>query len=168
MLERDKEMKSNSICIKENLKNLLPITYDILNEANLVVHPYVNKIVLSGSRGLSNCFREDSDIDLSLLVDLQLLDSEVNKEKVLKEVLDVTLNNWISRVELDTVAVFDICSCKLACFNYENYSDVICKDGGTDCLGLYKIQKGFCGLVPKIGISISLIHPIITVWEREK
>lgn len=168
MSERVKEIKPNSICIKENLKNLLPITYDILNKANLVVHPYVYKIVLSGSRGLSNYFREDSDIDLSLLVDSKLLDSEVNKERVLKEILDVTLNNWKGRAELDTVAVFDICGCKLACFNYEFYSDKICKDGGTDCLGLYKIQKGFCGLVPKIGISISLIHPIITVWEREK
>lgn len=161
-------MKYNSICIKENIKNLLPITYDILSEANLVVHPYVYKIALSGSRGLSNCFREESDIDLSLLVDSQLLDCEANKEEVLKEILDVTLNNWKSSVELDTVAVFDICSCNLNCFNYESYSDKTCKDGGIDCLGLYKIQKGFCGLVPKIGVSINLIHPIITVWEREK
>lgn len=37
--------------INEDIKNLLPTTYNILNESNLTVHPSVYKIILSGSRG---------------------------------------------------------------------------------------------------------------------
>lgn len=154
--------------INEDIKNLLPTTYNILNESNLTVHPSVYKIILSGSRGLSNCFRENSDIDLSLLVDSKFLNEESNPEKLLREILDITLMNWKSKVELDTVAVFDINNCNLKCFDYESYPDKLCKMGHIDCLGLYKTQKGFHGYVPKIGINIKLIHPIITVWERKR
>lgn len=105
---------------------------------------------------------------MSLLVDSKFLNKELNPEQILKEVLNVTLINWKSKVELDTVAVFDINNCNLKCFDYKSYSDKLCKMGDTDCLGLYKKQKGFHGYVPKIGISIKLIHPIITVWERKR
>ncbi len=160
-------MEYNKVSINGTIKNLLPLTYDILNESQLIVHPYIYKIVLSGSRGLSNSYREDSDIDLSLLVDSKLLNLEPNPKKVLKEILDITLENWTSNVELDTVAVFDINHCNLKCFNYESFSENICKIGGVDCLGLYKIQKGFNGYVPKIGINIEKMSPTITVWNRK-
>jgi hypothetical protein len=160
-------MKGRPISINESIKKLLPVTYEILKEANLNVHPYVYKIVLSGSRGLSNSFRENSDIDLSLLADIKNFDSQMNQEQIFKEILNVTINNWKSRIELDTVVVFDICNCNLDCFNHEYFYDGICKKGGIDCMGLYKIQKGFNGFVPKMGVSIKLIHPVITLWERD-
>ena len=159
-------MNNNVITINENIRKLLPITYNILTEANLTVHPSVYKVILSGSRGIANCFRQNSDIDLSLLVDMQTIDGKAAREDIFKEVLDVTTSNWRSEIELDTVAVFDTCNCRLQCFNYETYTNEICKTGGVDCLGLYKTNKGFSGFVPKIGIEIRLIHPTITVWER--
>lgn len=160
-------MEGVLIEINESLKKRLPDTFAILKESHLTVHPYVYKVVLSGSRGLAENYREDSDIDLSLLVDTEQLNSEKDREKTLKEILDITLSNWSSETELDTAAVFEINKCRLNCFNYENYQENICEESGIDCMGLYKTQKGFNGYVPKIGVNIKFIYPIITVWERE-
>lgn len=159
-------MENIRIQIDSEIENLLPTTYKILQSAQLTVHPYVYKVILSGSRGLAGNFKDDSDIDLSLLVENDRFHNAEDKEKVLREILDTTLQAWKSTVELDTVAVFNINNCGLECFDSISFNHTSCKETGIDCMGLYKTQKGFNGFVPKIGIDIRKICPTVTVWER--
>lgn len=161
-------MENLKIEINNLIKEKLPETYRILESSNLIVHPYVYKIVLTGSRGLAGNYREDSDIDLSLLVEGIKLKNEADEEMLLKKILNITLSAWKSSVELDTVVIFDISSCGLNCFDSKTFEDRTCKEKGIDCLGLYKIQKGFVGYVPKVGVDIQKVYPMITVWEIEK
>ena len=49
---------------------LLPETQAILVSANLVVHDAVIGVNLAGSRGLAGNCRSDSDVDLTLIVDV--------------------------------------------------------------------------------------------------
>ena len=161
-------MESLQIEINHRVKEMIPETYRILESARLAVHPYVYKVVLTGSRGLARNYREDSDIDLSLLVERSRLEMEVNEEIALNEILNITLSAWKSSVELDTVAIFDICNCGLNCFDSKIFKDRACEEKGIDCLGLYKLQKGYEGYVPKVGIDIQKVYPMITVWDREK
>lgn len=160
-------MKNLHVEINHKIKEKLPVTYRIFESSTLVVHPYVYKVMLTGSRGLAGNYREDSDIDLSLLVERSRIEIE-SEEKTLNEILNVTLLAWESSVELDTVAIFDISSCGLDCFDCTTFQDRICNEKGIDCMGLYKTQKGFKGYVPKAGIDIQKVYPMITVWEREK
>jgi hypothetical protein len=161
-------MKSLQIEINHDIKEKLPETYRILESSKLTVHPFVYKVVLTGSRGPAGKYRNDSDVDLSLLVESSRLKIEEDEEKILNEILNVTLQAWESPVELDTIAIFAINSCGLNCFDCKTYEDRICKEKGIDCMGLYKTQKGFTGYVPKVGIDIQKVYPMITVWEREK
>jgi len=161
-------MEKLKIKINHEVKELLPETYEILQFSKFSVHPYVYKVVLTGSRGLTGRYREDSDMDISLLVEKSKLLIEEDKEKVLNDILYTTILAWESPVELDTVAIFDINNCSLNCFDSKSFWTKTCDENGIDCLGLYKTQKGFKGYVPKIGIDIQRIYPIITVWEREK
>jgi predicted nucleotidyltransferase len=161
-------MEGIKIEISEEIKKKLPNTYKILKDSGLMIHPYVYKVVLTGSRGLAGNYRKDSDIDLSLLLDTMNLKSNEGEEKVLKKVLEITLSNWKSEIELDTAVVFDICNCQLSCFNCETSKEKLCKEKGIDCFGLYKIQKGFNGYVPKIGIDIERVYPMMTVYERKR
>jgi hypothetical protein len=50
------------------LEAQLPETNAILQVANLVLHPAVERVALSSSRGLGGRPRPDSDVDLSLVV----------------------------------------------------------------------------------------------------
>ena len=43
-------------------------TEKLLKEGGLSIHPAVGKISLEGSRGLKGGFRDDSDIDISLIL----------------------------------------------------------------------------------------------------
>ena len=152
--------------INQAIRERLPETYDILINSGLMIHPYVYKVVLTGSRGLANSYRKNSDIDLSLLFEKRNLKSEENEENVLKDVLKITLSSWRSAIELDTAVVFDICNCQLRCFDCETSNENLCKEKGIDCFGLYKIQKGFNGYVPRMGIDLARIYPMITVYEK--
>ena len=152
--------------IKRELEKRLPETYDILIHSGLTVHPSICKVVLIGSRGLRNNYRRDSDIDLSLLVAEKAMKSGEDHEGLFKDILDTTLSNWQGSVELDTAVVFDICNCGLRCFHVETSNERPRKEKGIDCMGLYKLQKGFTGYVPKIGIDIERIYPMITVYEQ--
>jgi len=152
--------------INEEIKKRLPQTYEILKESNFMVHQYVCKVILTGSRGLAGDFREDSDIDLSLLVDTRRIINGQNEEEILKAVLNTTLSTWKGKVELDTVVVFDISNCGLKCFDPERFEKRECGYAGIDCMGLYKLQKGFDGYVPMIGVDIQRINPMISVWEK--
>ncbi len=57
----------------KNLKeNKLFETERLLRVGNLKVHPAVSRISLEGSRGLKGHFRDDSDLDLSLITDFHV------------------------------------------------------------------------------------------------
>ena len=145
----------------------LPVTHSILQSGNLVIHPAVNQITLHGSRGLADNSRPDSDIDLSLLVSSPIpprIDN--NLENLMRDVLDVTLSNWKSQIELDLAAIFSIRPCNFACFQVNNYDPRLCSMGGVDCFGIYKIQKGFSGFVLNAGIQVEKMYPLITIWKK--
>lgn len=144
------------------LAERLPETFAILGSANLTVHEHVSRIVLHGSRGLKNRFRADSDIDLSLITDLSA-GTDVN---LLHEIFNITMANWKSEISLDLAVVFEVKRCNLYCFEHNEWSDGICSIGGVDCFGLYKIGKGFNGIVREAGVQVRLMYPCLKIWER--
>lgn len=148
------------------LAQCLPATYALLQHANLVVHPSVARIVVHGSRGLANCARPDSDMDLSLLVDLSAPPELAELEPFLHTVFVTTFNAWRSEVQLDLAVVFETRACGLRCFTQTNWRDDFCLIGGLDCFGLYKLQKGFSGLVTHAGIQVKRMYPCLEIWRR--
>lgn len=71
----------------------------------------------------------------------------------------MTLSHWRGAVEADLAAVFDARNCGLTCFSQQDYPEGSCALGGVDCFGLYKVQKGFSGFVPPIGVEVARVHP---------
>ncbi len=151
------------------LAEVLPETYALLKAANLTVHPAVMRITLEGSRGLAGCYRPDSDIDLTLIVDPRSLPEGLRQQgDFLRGVLLTTLKNWRGCVEADLAAVFDIRGCGLACLEKTYYEVGACGCGGIDGFGLYKIQKGFNGFVHGQGIiQLKRMYPILTIWRSK-
>jgi hypothetical protein len=145
------------------LAELLPDTYALLASANLTVHPSVSKIVLHGSRGLAGGCRPDSDIDLSLIVDGQ--QAQIS-ESLFLEVTKTTLDQWQAAIEIDLAVIFDLKKCDLKCFEQTTWNQDFCQLGGMDCFGLYKIQKGFNGVVTNAGIHVRLMVPCLKIWQR--
>ncbi len=144
----------------------LPETCSILKSAGLVVHPSITQITLHGSRGLANTYRSDSDIDLSLLVSFSFPPAiDQNLGRQLQEVNDVTSCNWKSPVELDLAVIFPLHPCNFACFQTTKYDPSFCFQGGVDCFGIYKVQKGFSGFALNAGIRVELMYPCITIWK---
>ena len=141
----------------------LPHTHKLLAAANLVVHPGVARVVLHGSRGLAGGYRPDSDVDLSLIVDLPQGESF---EHELNQVVRTSFDHWQAAVELDMAVIFDIKGCELRCFDQTTWQERVCRLGGVDCFGMYKIQKGFHGMVSGAGIRVELMYPCITIWQR--
>lgn len=142
----------------------LPGTHSLLTSANLVVHPSVSRIVLHGSRGQAGGHRPESDIDLSLIVSLS---GKGNIEHELREVTEITLSHWRGAIEVDLAVIFDGRQCGLKCFDQTTWDQQICQTGGVDCFGLYKIQKGFDGLVTQAGIQVKLMYPCLTIWQKK-
>jgi hypothetical protein len=142
----------------------LPNTLKLLTAANLVVHPGVSRVVLHGSRGLAGGDRPDSDIDLSLIVDPRQGDTF---EHELNHVVRTTLDHWQAAVEIDLAVIFDIKDCELRCFDQTAWQERVCRLGGADCFGLYKVQKGFQGIVTGAGIRVELMYPCIRIWQRK-
>lgn len=144
----------------------LPETCALLRSANLVVHPNVARIVLHGSRGLAGGARPDSDIDLSLLVDVPADLGTARLEPLLHAVFQTTYNAWRSAIELDLAVVFETRACGLHCFTQTRWQDDLCSIGGRDCFGLYKAQKGFNGLVANAGVEVRRMVPCLEIWRR--
>lgn len=144
----------------------LPDTCILLKAANLIAHPAVSRIVLHGSRGLAGGARSDSDIDLSLIVDFPADLGTMELEPFLRAVLETTFNAWQSDIEPDLAVIFEARACGLRCFTWTNWQDGNCPIGGRDCFGLYKIQKGFNGLVTKAGIEVGRMVPCLEIWRR--
>lgn len=142
---------------------LLPKTHALIMSSNLTVHQSVSRVMLHGSRGLGGTSRPDSDIDLSLIVEIP---RSLDIARELQEALGTTLNHWQGPVELDLAVVFDIKNCGLKCFAHTMWNEQICRIGGTDCFGLYKTQKGFHGLVTNANIQVRLMYPCLKIWQR--
>jgi len=143
----------------------LPVACDILSQAHLVVCGSVSRITLHGSRGVRGGAREDSDIDLALMVDSSRIAQEKDPEQFLKKVFLTTLDNWQGRVALDLALVFDTSDCGLKCFSVREFDSNLCATT-IDCLGFYKVQKGFNGFVSGPAVDCSKMYPFIKIWER--
>ena len=143
-------------------ENGLLETEIILKESNLVVNDSISKIVLMGSRGVLGGSRPDSDIDLGFILNPELKPSE----GICRNANELSLSRWTGDIELDTAIVFDKMGCGLPCFEKQKFDSKICNND-KDCVGLFKIQKGFTGFVPEIGIETKNIFPILTIWDRK-
>jgi hypothetical protein len=150
---------------KPDLKTLLPETYALLTTANLVVHPLVSQIVLHGSRGLAGGWRRNSDVDLSLIADLQ--ESQIS-ESLCNALARTTLDHWHSSIEVDLAVIFDRKKCGLRCFEQTTWKEEFCQLGGVDCFGIYKIQKGFHGFITNAGIQVRRMVPCLKIWQRRE
>ncbi|HTX79089.1 MAG TPA: nucleotidyltransferase domain-containing protein [Longilinea sp.] len=148
------------------LEARLPAAHTLLMSANLALHPAVTRVILHGSRGLAGNFRPDSDIDLSLIIDGPVVTHPANQADLFQAVLEATLTHWHSSVEPDLAVVFDVRSCGLSCFDRERWDGQPCTYGSLDCFGLYKIQKGFNGLVTNTGVDVRRMYPCLKIWQR--
>ena len=142
----------------------LPDTHRLLGSANLVVHPNVSQIVLHGSRGLAGGCRPDSDIDLSLIVDVPK--AQITGD-LFHKITKITLDNWLAPIEVDLAVIYDLKKCGLNCFNLTHWGPDLCQIVGVDCFGLYKLQKGFCGFVKNAGVQVQLMYPCLKIWQRK-
>ncbi len=144
----------------------MPETYRLLKTARLKVHPRVRKITLHGSRGPAGGFKEKSDIDLTLVTDIDISVMDVEEAgTLLRHILEVTLHGSKSPVELDLAAAFDNAACGLRCLSVDNHENLKCPKERDGCLGLYKIQKGFNGFVPPI-TQVKKMYPYLAIWQR--
>ena len=150
------------------LASEVPEAHSILQDANLVVHDAVCRVTLEGSRGLAGGNRPDSDIDLTLIVDVKMLPAvEPERADFLRRVLQATLDAWHSPTDVDLAAVFDKGNCcGLRCFSERHWNDAIIRGRGVDCFGIYKVQRGFDGYVES-GVRIDKVYPILVIWERD-
>jgi hypothetical protein len=150
-----------------DVERLLPEVCALLRRSNLVIHDGVAQLFILGSRGLAGGFHAESDVDLSLMVDMQQLPQrEPDREHYLRQVLDTTLTHWQGSVETDLAAVFDTFTCcGLRCFQTRNYDPDIIRDRGIDCFGIYKIQRGFNGYVTQ-GVQLAPMYPLLRIWHR--
>ena len=151
---------------KPELKEKLPETFEILKASKITVSPRVKKITLHGSRGPRGKVRINSDLDLCLVTDIDIqLIPEKHWDILLRRVLKTTLDNSHCPVTLDVAAVFDHMGCSLRCLGVENYKDVKCHMDAAGCMGVYKLQQGFKGLMPPIN-QVEKMYPYLTIWER--
>jgi len=148
------------------LASALPATHALLKSANLMIHPAVARIILHGSRCLAGEYRPSSDIDLSLIVETPATSTHADLEPLLHEVFEATFNHWRAIVEPDLAIVFDIRNCMLKCFDRKSWDEHQCLQGGVDCFGLYKVQKGFNGLVTNASVQVKLMYPCFKIWQR--
>jgi hypothetical protein len=150
-----------------DFERLLPDVSALLQRSNLVVHNGVEQVFILGSRGLAGGFHAESDVDLSLMVNMQQLpEREPDREQFLRQVLNTTLSHWQGPVETDLAAVFDIFTCcGLRCFQTRDYDPAIIGNRGTDCFGIYKIQRGFNGYVTQ-GVQLAPMYPLLRIWHR--
>jgi hypothetical protein len=138
-----------------------------VQSANLVVHDSVSRVILHGSRGPEGGARNNSDIDLSLLVDSGAFSTRSDKAALLAEIAETTLSHWQGPVELDLATIFDARNCGLKCFDRVVWDAQFCKEGGVDCFGLYKTQRGYNGLVINAGVQVQLMYPCLMIWRQD-
>lgn len=150
----------------DDFVNAVPETHDILVHANLVVSDSVSQITLHGSRGLGGRARPESDIDLVLIINASQLAQEKDVDRFLRTIFFITLDNWKGSVPLDLAVVFDKKCCGLKCFLVREFDPSLCITMG-DCLGFFKVQKGFNGFVSGPAVDCSKMYPFITIWKSK-
>ena len=150
-----------------DLATLLPVTDEFLCSANLTLHEAVCQVTLLGSRGLAGGYQPESDIDLSLMVDVKQLPTfEPERAGLLRDVLEMTLSQWRGAVDVDLAVVFDRGDCcGMRCFHERSWNDSIIAGRGEDCFGIYKIQRGFNGYVTE-GVRLAPMYPMLVIWRR--
>jgi hypothetical protein len=154
--------------LSEELKETLPETYRLLKAAKLKFHPRVKKVTLHGSRGPAGGYRDNSDLDLCLVTDIDTRILPVSQcGAILRAVLETTLESATGPVELDLAAIFDNLGCGLRCLSVTNYDALKCPEDHEGCMGVYKIQKGYNGFVPPI-IQVKKMFPYLPVWQRKQ
>jgi hypothetical protein len=150
------------------LQRRLPRTHALLRAARLTLHAAVERVVLSGSRGIGGRPRPDSDLDLSLVVARDALPvDEPGREQLLRAVLETTLSAWDGAVECDLAALYDERGCGLRCLAAQLDAPPGCPQGDGCRFGVYKLQKGFAGYVPWAMIELGRIYPLLEIWRRE-
>jgi hypothetical protein len=149
-----------------SLASSLPATFELLMSSNLVIHPSVSRIILHGSRGLAGGYRPLSDIDLSLIVEAVPPPTSANLQSFLCDVWETTRRQWQSSIEPDLAIIFETQRCDLKCFEQTAWNEQLCTIGGVDCFGLYKVGKGFDGLVTNAGGQVKLMYPCLKIWQR--
>lgn len=105
-------------------------------------------------------------IGLSLIVELSAASTHAELEAFLRAVFEVTFNQWRAAVEPDLAVAFDIRRCALKCFCQSSWDEHLCMQGGVDCFGLYKVQRGFKGLAANAGVQVRLMYPCLKIWQR--
>lgn len=149
------------------LAQRLPETAALLRAGMLTLHPTVERVVLSGSRGLNGTPRPDSDIDLSLVIARSALPAdEPAREQLLRTVLQTTLTAWAGPVECDLAAVYDLHGCGLNCLAGSRTAPPLHCNEQVCEFGVYKLQKGFSGYVPWPMIVLERMYPIFELWRR--
>lgn len=147
------------------LAEQLPETHAMLLDAVLRVHDAVERITLHGSRGPQGGARPDSDLDLCFVVKSRSLSAASDQRALLQAVLDTTLQGWQSDPEIDLAAVFDRSGCGLRCLEQSEFRPGLCPST-IDCMGVFKMQRGFDGFVSGPAVDCSKMYPLMTVWIR--
>lgn len=162
-------MEEHLTVFAPELARLLPETHALLRSAHLVAHPAVERVALTGSRGVGGMPRPDSDVDLSLVVARAVLPTdEPAREQLLSAVLETTLLAWRGPVECDLAAVYDERGCGLHCFSGQRDAPPACPQGDSCRFGIYKLQKGFAGYVPWAIIELPKVYPLLEIWRRQE
>ena len=143
----------------------LPETHALLAGANLNVHDSVSRVTLHGTRGPLGGARGDSDIDLGLVVSTKRLSDAPDAAELLGAVVRTALENWRSHIEADLAAIFDKTGCGLRCLDVREFDPEACP-ATIDCMGLFKIQKGFDGFVSGPAVDCSKMYPLMTIWRN--
>ncbi len=95
---------------RPELATLLPETHDLLRAAHVTLHDAVCQVTLLGSRGLAGNYHAASDIDLSLMVDVNKLPpTEPERGITLRSVLETALNAWKAPVDVECVVLISEC-----------------------------------------------------------
>lgn len=149
------------------LGRLLPQTYAIVRAARLVLHPAVERVILTGSRGIGGQPRPDSDVDLILVIARDALPAEgPEREKLLSAVIEVTVHMWQGTVECDLAAVYEWRACGLTCLAGQRATAPVCGNAEHCRFSIYKLQKGFSGDVPWAIIELERMYPVLEIWQR--
>lgn len=149
------------------VRDRLPETLRLLAAGGLVLHDAVARVTVHGSRGLAGSPRPDSDVDLGLVVDTAAFQTADEPNALLNDVLTTTIDAWRGSAELDLAAVFDRRGCGLSCLAIEGFDFAACP-ATAGCLGVYKLQRGFSGIVDPAGIDCRKMQPCLTIWERNR
>ncbi|MFC1452400.1 hypothetical protein ACFLSJ_03540 [Verrucomicrobiota bacterium] len=88
------------------------------------------------------------------------------QQALLRSVLVTTLRRWTGEIELDLASVFDRSGCGLRCFTRTRFNPDLCPTT-IDCMGLFKIQKGFDGFVTGPAVDCSKMYPLCRIWSRD-